>query len=92
MVGSMNLNGSIPARIKEIVTLPYICRQPVSLVTYFTSVRPGDAFNEGDGKVLGQLLFLKLHKHRKNDELLNEKILDMIRTTNVLRSAQAKYR
>ena len=92
MVGSMNLNGSIPARINEIVTLPYICRQPVNLLAYFTSVRRADAFNEGDGKVLGQLLFLKLHKHRKNEDLLNEKILDTIRMTNVLRSAQAKYR
>ena len=88
----MNLNGSIPARINRIVTVPHMIRQPVSLVSYFTSVRPADAFNEGDGKVLGQLLFLKLHKHRKNEALLNEKILDMIRTTNVLRSAQAKYR
>jgi hypothetical protein len=88
----MNLNGSFPARVNKIVTLPYGVRQPVSLASYFTSVRPADVFNEGDGKVLGQLLFLKLHKHRKNDELLNEKILDMIRTTNVLRSAQAKYR
>ncbi|GMI39863.1 hypothetical protein TeGR_g2686 [Tetraparma gracilis] len=92
MVGSMNLNGSIPARINTIVTLPYMTRQPISLVNYFTSVRRADAFNEGDGKVLGQLLFLKLHKHRKNGDLLNEKILDVIRTTNVLRSAQAKYR
>ena len=88
----MNLNGSIPARINEIVTIPYATRQPVSLVTYFTSVRRADAFNEGDGKVLGLLLFLKLHKHRKNGDLLNERIMDVIRTTNVLRSAQAKYR
>ena len=88
----MNLNGSIPASINTIVTIPYATRQPVSLVTYFTSVRRADAFNEGDGKVLGQLLFLKLHKHRKNEDLLTEKILDMLRTTNVLRSAQAKYR
>ncbi|GMI21529.1 hypothetical protein TeGR_g5862 [Tetraparma gracilis] len=33
-----------------------------------------------------------MHKHRKNEDFLNEKILDTIRTTNVLRSAQAKYR
>ncbi|GMI20517.1 hypothetical protein TeGR_g5060 [Tetraparma gracilis] len=92
MLGSMNLNGSIPARINKIVTLPLVTRQPISLINYFTSVRPADAFNEGDGKVLGQLLFLKLHKHRKNKDLLTEKILEMIRTTNVLRAAQAKYR
>ena len=92
MVGSMNLNGSIPARINKLVTIPYATRQPVSLLTFFTSVRPADAFNEGDGKVLGLLLFLKLHKHRKNQDVLNENILDMIRSTNALRSAQAKYR
>jgi hypothetical protein len=88
----MNLNGSFPARINNIVTLPYGVRQPVSLAFYFTAVRPSDVFNEGDGAVLGQLLFLQMHKHRQNKDLLNEKILDMIRTTNVLRSAQAKYR
>ena len=92
MVGSMNLNGSFPARINKIVTVPFIARQPVSLIAYFSMVRPAGSFQDGDGKVLGQLLFLKLHKHRKNEDLLNEKILDMIRTTNVLRSAQAKYR
>ena len=88
----MNLNGSFPARINKIVTVPFIARSPVSVVTYFTSVRPADSFNEGDGAVLGQLLFLHLRKHRKNKDLLNDKILDVIRTTNVLRSAQAKYR
>ncbi|GMI19409.1 hypothetical protein TeGR_g8828, partial [Tetraparma gracilis] len=51
-----------------------------------------DSFDDGDGTVLGQLLFLKLHPHRKNRDLLHEELFDMIRMTNVLRSAQAKYR
>jgi hypothetical protein len=85
----MNLNGSIPARMNNIVTIPYVTRQPVSLITYFVSVRPADAFNEGDGAVLGQLVFLLLHKHRQNKDPLNQKILETIRMTNVLRSAQA---
>ncbi|GMI57493.1 hypothetical protein TeGR_g264, partial [Tetraparma gracilis] len=92
LVGSMNLNGSIPAHINKIVTVPYITRLPVNLVAFFTSVRHADAFNEGDGTVLGRLLFLQLHPHRQNRDLLNEKTLDVIRMTNVLRSAQAKYR
>ncbi|GMI37933.1 hypothetical protein TeGR_g3217 [Tetraparma gracilis] len=37
-------------------------------------------------------MFLLLHPRRQNQDLLTEKILDMIRSTNVLRSAQAKYR
>ncbi|GMI21527.1 hypothetical protein TeGR_g3935 [Tetraparma gracilis] len=92
LVGSMNLNGSIPAHINKIVTVPYIMSLPVNVVAFFTSVRRADAFNEGGGTVLGRLLFLQLHKHRKNRDLLNEKILDMVSTINVLRSAQAKYR
>jgi hypothetical protein len=92
MVGTMNLNGSIPARINKIVTAPFLAKAPIAMMNYFMCVRPAVSFNEGDGAVLGQLVFLLLHKHRKNDELLNEKILEMIRTTNVLRSAQAKYR
>jgi hypothetical protein len=88
----MNLNGSVPTRINNIVTIPYVTRQPVSLISFFTSVRPAGAFDEGDGTVLGRLLFLQLHPHRQNRDLLNEKILDVIRMTNVLRSAQAKYR
>ncbi|GMI25162.1 hypothetical protein TeGR_g8236, partial [Tetraparma gracilis] len=59
---------------------------------YFVCVRPADSFDEGDGTVLGRLLFLEMHPHRQNRDLLNEKIVDMIRMTNVLRSAQAKYR
>ncbi|GMI22228.1 hypothetical protein TeGR_g2008 [Tetraparma gracilis] len=42
--------------------------------------------------MLGRLLFLQLHPHRQNRDFLTEKVLDMIRMTNVLRSAQAKYR
>jgi hypothetical protein len=49
-------------------------------------------FNEGDGSVLGQLLFYELYKLRQNDQELRDKITDKIRTINVLRSVQAKYR
>jgi hypothetical protein len=92
MFACMNLNGSIPARINKIVTVPYLAKQPIVLMNYFVCVRPAVSFYEGDGTVLGQLLFLKLHKHRQNRDLLAEKISEMIRLTNVLRSAQAKYR
>jgi hypothetical protein len=92
MVGTMNLNGSIPARINKIVTAPFVAKAPITLMNYFTCVRPAVSFNESDGTVLGQFVFLLLHKYRKNEDLLTEKILDMLRTTNVLRSAQAKYR
>ncbi|GMI23406.1 hypothetical protein TeGR_g5115 [Tetraparma gracilis] len=37
-------------------------------------------------------MFIQLRPHRHNQDLLTEKILDVIRSTNVLRSAQAKYR
>ena len=91
-VGSMHLNGSFPARINNLVTIPFVVKQPISLARYFTSVRPAGAFTEGDATRLGMLLFLELYKHRKNEDLLREKIGELIGTMNVLRSAQAKYR
>ena len=51
-----------------------------------------DAFDEMDGNALGRILYLRLYKHRQNPDDLSSKILEMIRMTNVLRSAQAKYR
>jgi hypothetical protein len=42
--------------------------------------------------MLGRLMFLLLYPHRQHKDLLTEKILEMIHSTNVLRSAQAKYR
>ena len=87
----MKLHG-LPARINRIVAVPSIIRQPLYLVSYFTSVRLTAEFDEGDGTVLGHLLFLQLHKHRKNKGLLSDKIMGMIGMINVLRSAQAKYR
>ena len=91
-VGFMNLNGSVPVRINNAVTIPYMTKGPVSLVKYFASVRPIDAYNEGDAAALGQLLFLELYKYRKNEEMLREKISNLIAMMNVLRHAQAKYR
>ena len=89
---SMGMGGVIPRRINDSVTIPVIARSCAATNMYFMCVRPADSFDEGDGTVLGRLLFLQLHPHRQNRDLLNEKILDMIRMTNVLRSAQAKYR
>jgi hypothetical protein len=89
---SMGMGGVIPRRINDSVTIPVVFSTFAPLMTYFACVRPADSFDEGDGTVLGRLLFLQLHPHRKNRDLLNEKILDVIRMTNVLRSAQAKYR
>ena len=88
----MVMGGVIPRRINDTVTIPVVFSTFAPLMTYFACVRPADSFDEGDGTVLGRLLFLQLHPHRQNRDLLNEKILDVIRTTNVLRSAQAKYR
>jgi hypothetical protein len=92
MIGAADLGGRIARRINEMVTSPYTAKSQQKLAQYFASVRPADAFDEGDGTVLGQLLFLQLHPHRQNKDLLDKKILDMIRSTDVLRSAQAKYR
>jgi hypothetical protein len=88
----MGMGGVIPRRINDTVTIPVVFSTFTPLMSYFACVRPGDSFDEGDGTVLGHLLFLDLHPFRQNRDLLNEKILDKIRTTNVLRSAQAKYR
>jgi hypothetical protein len=90
--GSLGMGGVIPRRINDSVTIPVILRSQSSLMMYFACVRPADSFDEGDGTVLGRLLFLQMHPHRHNKDLLKEKILGVIRTTNVLRSAQAKYR
>jgi hypothetical protein len=92
MIGTLNLGGRVPRRVNDFATVPYTAASQTSLARYFISVRPADAFDEGDATVLGQLMYIELHPHRQNVDLLNEKILDMIRTTNVLRSAQAKYR
>jgi hypothetical protein len=92
MIGSMDLKGRVPRSVNEFATTPHIVASQINIMLYFTSVRSVDAFDEGDGTVLGQLMFLQLHPHRKNRDLLTEKILDMIRSINVLRSAQAKYR
>ncbi|GMI25157.1 hypothetical protein TeGR_g8236, partial [Tetraparma gracilis] len=90
--GSMGMGGVIPRRINDSVTIPVAFTTLTNVTRYFVCVRPADSFDEGDGTVLGRLLFLEMHPHRQNRDLLNEKIVDMIRMTNVLRSAQAKYR
>jgi hypothetical protein len=89
---SLDMGGVIPRRINDSVTIPAFARSLAAMTMYYACVRPADFFDEGDGTVLGRLLFLKLHPHRQNKDLLNEKVLDIIRMTNVLRSAQAKYR
>jgi hypothetical protein len=88
----LDLEGSVPRWVNNVVTAPYAVASQTSLARYFISVRPSDAFDEGDATILGQLMYIELHPHRQNMDLLNKKLLDMIRTTNVLRSAQAKYR
>ena len=55
-------------------------------------MRPPNTFDEADGTRLGQILFLKLYPDRQHPQELREKIGELIRTMNVLRSAQAKYR
>jgi hypothetical protein len=90
--GSVGMGGVIPRRINDSVTIPVVFSTFAPMMTYFACVRPADSFDEGDGTVLGRLLFLQLHPHRHNRDLLSEKILDVIHMTNVLRSAQANYR
>jgi len=70
VVGSMNLCGSVPAQVNNIVTIPLIVRGPVALATFFTAIRAADAFDESEAKQLGQLLFLELHPHRQNAHVL----------------------
>jgi hypothetical protein len=89
---SLGMGGVIPRRINDNVIIPLVVGTCAATNAYFTCVRPADSFNEGDGTVLGRLLYLKLRPHRHNKNELNMHILDAIRTTNVLRSAQAKYR
>ncbi|GMI38189.1 hypothetical protein TeGR_g3348 [Tetraparma gracilis] len=89
---SLNLRGSIPRRINDTVTIPLMSRTAADYYRYFTCMRPADSFDEGDGTVLGRLLYLQLNPHRQNKDLLTEMLLEEIRTTNVLRTAQAKYR
>jgi hypothetical protein len=86
------LRGSIPQRINDTVTIPTAVNSSDAALMYFICVRPADSFDEGDATTLGRLLFARLRPHRQNVDTLNEKILQMIRMTNVLRSAQAKYR
>lgn len=87
-----NLRGSIPQRINDTVTIPTAASASDAVLMYFLCVRPAGSFDEGDATTLGRLLFARLRPHRQNRDTLNEKILQMIRMTNVLRSAQAKYR
>jgi hypothetical protein len=92
IVGMAKLGGSLPISLNHQITMTFMTTSQISMMQYFVSVRPADSINEGDATRLGHLLFFQLHKHRKNKDRLNEKILDMIRTMDVLRSAQAKYR
>ena len=89
---SMGMGGAIPRRVNDSAIIPAVFATFAPTMAYFACVRPADSFDEGDGTVLGRLLFLQLHPLRQNRDLMNEKILDVIRMTNVLRSAQAKYR
>jgi hypothetical protein len=89
---SINLRGSLPRSINDAVTIPTVVNSSDAVLMYFMCVRPAVLFDEGDATTLGRLLFARLRPHRKNRDTLNEKILEMIRMTNVLRSAQAKYR
>ena len=91
-VGSMNLCGSFPAQVNNIVTISRIVRTPITLATFFTAIRAADAFDEEDAKQLGQLLFRELRPHRHNAHVLREKVGEMICLMNVLSAAQAKYR
>jgi hypothetical protein len=88
----LDFAGSVPRRVNDAIMVSKVVRTQINFAKFFTCLRPADLFDEEDGTKLGQILFLQLHKHRKNKDFLNEKILDEIRTTNVLRSAQAKYR
>jgi hypothetical protein len=90
--GNMNLGGSVPRWLNDTITVPYIAKAPVSVLKFFILVRPADSFDEGDAKQLGQLIFLELYPHRQVEHVLREKIDRLIRMTNVLRRAQAKYR
>ena len=92
VVGSMNLCGSFPAQVNNIVTISRIVRTPITLATFFTAIRAADAFDEEDAKQLGQLLFRELRPHRHNAHVLREKVGEMICLMNVLSAAQAKYR
>jgi hypothetical protein len=87
-----DLGGNVPARLNQIVTIPFIAKTPIDAIGYFASVHPADSYSEGDGEVLGQLLFFELYKLRQNDQELRDKITDKMRTIDVLRSVQAKYR
>ena len=91
-VGSTNLGCSCPASLNNIVNIPRIARTPVTLATFFTTIRAADAFHESDAKQLGQLLFLELHPRRQNADVLRQKIGEMLSLMNVLRAAQGKYR
>jgi hypothetical protein len=90
--GELSLNGYIPRNVNDTVVNPRVASTTPLMARYFTCVRPADVFDEGDGTALGQIMHLTLSPHRKNLDVLTEKIFEMIRTTNVLRSAQAKYR
>jgi hypothetical protein len=92
MFARTDLVGNVPSRLNQIITIPFAARTPMDVIGYFASVRPADSYNEGDGEVLGQLLFYELYKLRQNDQELRDKITDKIRTMDVLRSVQAKYR
>jgi hypothetical protein len=92
MAGCADMGGRVPSWVNKQINVPMIVRTPLSLALYFTSVRPADTFNPGDASRLGHLLFIQLHEHRKNADVLSTKIGELIRMINVLRSAQAKYR
>jgi hypothetical protein len=92
LFASANLGGSLPPGAGTSITAPFIARSQIFVPKFFASTRPSGTFDAEDGKVLGQLLIVLLYPHRKHEDVMREKIDDAIRMTNVLRSAQAKYR
>lgn len=91
-VGNFKLGGRFPSTINNLFTIPLVVQQPVLVVLYFVAVRPPHLFDEADGTVLGQLLFVQLHPHRRKPDELRKTIQEIIARVDVLRDAQVKYR
>jgi hypothetical protein len=92
MKTNASFGGSVPRSISNAISRPAASISVNSPTLYFCAVRPADSFDDGDATVLGRILFLNTFRHREHEDTLRQEIDAHIRTVNVLRSAQAKYR
>jgi hypothetical protein len=91
-VASASMGGFVPRRVNNTVTIPAIVKSQVSLLKFFAAVIPVDKFSSTDATTLGRIVMAELIHLRANEQVLRDKVSELVGMVNVLRVAQAQYR